>query len=32
MQLENSGVMPSKFQPDPNQTSHHKHALSITLR
>jgi hypothetical protein len=31
MQSENSGVMLLKFRPDPNQTSHHKHALSITL-
>jgi hypothetical protein len=31
VQLKNSGVMLSKFRPDPNQASHHKHALSITI-
>jgi hypothetical protein len=32
IQSENNGVMLLKFHPDLNQMSHHKHALSITLR
>jgi hypothetical protein len=31
VQSENNGVMLPKFYPDLNQTSHHKHAFSITL-
>jgi hypothetical protein len=31
VQSENSGVMLLKFYLDPNRTSHHKHALSVTL-
>jgi hypothetical protein len=31
VQSENSGVMLLKFCPDPNQASHHKHALSVTI-
>jgi hypothetical protein len=31
VQLENNGVMLSKFPPDLNHTSHHKHAFSVTL-
>jgi hypothetical protein len=30
-QLENSGVMLSKFCPDPDLASRHKHAMSVTL-
>jgi hypothetical protein len=29
---KNSGIMLPKFHPDPNQVSHHNHALSVTLR
>jgi hypothetical protein len=31
VQSGNSEVMLLKFHPDPNQTSRHKHALSVTL-
>jgi hypothetical protein len=31
MQSENNGIMLLKFCLDPNRTSRHKHALSVTL-